>query len=242
MKKLILGITLISLVSLNGICRTYQSIIDQIRLDLRDNGPSSEEYIYAATDIYRAISIVEEQISGETQIPETIYSSTTVVAQDEYDLPTDILGKPTRVAWYNSASTSTFKRLDFYTVGSLDTENENWESRGDGLPRKYYLRANKIGLSPAPSVDYSTTTWNCLRVYYVQNPDDVTASNLTEEPFGGYPQYQHFSGMLIVGVEAYLTGDTIKEQKYIAFLENMRKRVKEKQDMFIDRDPNRRMQ
>jgi hypothetical protein len=237
MKRLIIGLVLL-IIPISGYAQTYQSIVNQIRLDLRDNGPSSA-YKYTDTDVYRAISMIEEQISGEARIPETSYSTTTVAGTAEYDLPSNILGKPTRVAYYNSSATSTFKQLKMQTIGGLDS-SPNWENKTDGIPKEYYLRADKIGLVPAPSSSYATTSYPCLKIYHVQNPTDVSDSNLTSEPFGGYPQYQNYCPILITGAEAFLTKRADLMQTYILFLDNMSRRVREKYDLFINREPNRR--
>ena len=89
-----------------------------------------------------------------------------------------------------------------------------------------------------PETSYSTSTWVCLKVYYVQKQTDITSVTSTDEPFGGYPQYQAYSNIIVAGVEAILTGRGY--DLYYAMLGNISTKVKENYDAFISRTPNRR--
>ena len=211
--------------------RSYSDLISQIRINLNDTGPSASEYFYTDIDIVRAINIVEDEIVGYTLCIEGRFSTTTIAGQGEYSLPTDILGIPTRVSYYNTASTSTFRRLEYFSIAGLDTILLSWEAITDGLPKKYYLRGNKIGLYPAPSATFSTTTWNTLQVDYIVNPTDVSTTTLSNIPFNGFKQLYAFHGLIIMGAEALLTG--VGYDGYLILLERMKNNIAERPDAFI---------
>ena len=163
MKRLIAIIALLVLPYTVGNAASFEDIVDQVRVAIRDTGPS-DSYRYTQLDIVRAINFIHSEICNEARIPESVYSTTTVAGQAEYDLPTDISGHPLRVSYYISSSTSNFEKLSYIDIGALDSDNSVWESRTAGLPKEYYLRADKVGLYPAPSATYSTTTWNTLKI------------------------------------------------------------------------------
>ena len=217
---------------------SFDDIIDQVRVDLHDNG-SSDTYRYPQADMVRAANFIHSEICREAKIPQASYSTTTIADQAEYSMPSDIIGHPLRVSYYNSGSTASFRRLTYVDLDALDTENWSWESASSGLPREYYLKAGNIGLKPAPSASYSTTTWNTLNVYYNQDPTDITTSttSLATSPFGGQSQYQSYGNILVTGIKAMLTGQGY--DLYYATLSNLSETVKANYDRFI-REPDRR--
>ena len=233
MKKLILSLWVITL-SLGVVhSRTYNNIINRIRFDLRDAGTSST-YIYSTATIINAITIVEDDIISYTKPMELQgrYSTTTVAGTQEYALPTDMLGIPERVSYYNTSSTSTFKRTEFWTLTGLDRDITAWEATTKGYPRKYYLRANKIGLVPIPSTSYSTTTWDTLQIDYIVDPTDVTTSTLSNVPFNTKQGLTAYHKLIILGVKAILTGSDILDAKYYILLEKMRVEVQARPDQY----------
>lgn len=232
-KKVNLLCLLLFLTSICVYARSYSELVAQIRINLKDTGPSESEYYWSTVDIVRAISIIEDEIVSYTGCIVGRYSTTTVPGQREYYLPDDILGIPIRVSYFNPAATSTFRRLDFFSIAGLDTNLLSWEATTDGLPRKYYLRGNKIGLHPPPSAFYSTTTWNCLQIDYIVNPTDVTTDTLSNIPFNGFRQLFAFHRVIIAGVEALLTGNSVMYERYFALLVKMDKKIRDRPDQFI---------
>jgi len=235
MKKILLAILIVMPATARAV--TFEDIINQVRTGINDTGPS-DSYRYSEADMIRTLNFVHSEVCAEARIPETSYSTTTSPSQSEYNLPTDISGVPTRVAYYIRSSTSNFERMGYQDIGALDADNANWESMTPGLPKYYYLRADKIGLKPAPSATYSTTTWNTLKIYYVEKPVDATSATLSSSPFSAYPQYQSYSNIIVAGVEAYLTGRGY--ELYYSMLANISENVKENYDRFISREPDRR--
>jgi len=240
MKRILIGLFAFLSVS-NAYAMTYDKIITQIRIDLRDTGPAASQYRYSTSTIYNAISAIEEEMI-DTVEPEAMagrYSTTTVADQRAYRLPTDIMGLPTRVAYYNTSSTSTFKRLQFYYIAGKDTDVKTWEATTSGLPKRYMLRGNNIELDPIPNGSYSTTTWNCLRIDYIKDPTDPDATRMSSEPFNGSQQLKSYSKHIIPGVVGMLGRDNTAKQEYYTQIGKMKTEVHDNKDFFKTREPNR---
>lgn len=212
---------------------THEQCVDEIREWLDDEGPSTDEEWYTDVDICRKIIAVEDEAVSKTGALQAQFSTTTSPGTREYSLPSDCFSRHIyRVSYYISSSTSDFKRLNFATLDSLDIDNSTWESVTDGLPREYYVRENKIGLYPTPSASYSTTTWNCLKVDYIQNPTDVSTTTMASTyPFNNDTGLYSFHPLVVKGVVAYITNDKELKAEYYALLSEMKKELKEIQDL-----------
>lgn len=230
MKKLLSLIILLGM-TVSGYARTYQNVIDNVRVKLRDTGPTSDEYRYSNEDMVRAINTIEEELIVFTSPKEfrTSYSTTTVADTALYDLPSDIL-ETIRVAYYIPSATSTFERLDYTTIEKLDKTYNNWENKNSGKPEDYYYYGNQVGLYPAPSATYSTTTWNTLKIDYLYNPTDVTTATVTNTIFDGNAKLYPYSKVLEAGVIMELTNSGI--DLYYNLLTNMRNRIQRRMDYF----------
>lgn len=230
MKKLILSVLLL-FVGINAYGRSYQDVIDRVRLRIRDTGPQDSQF-YSNDDIVNAINVIEEEIVEYTEPYQFRgnYKTTTTAKKELYDLPDDLLGTPLRVGYYITSSTGNFERLEYTTIPKLDKEYTNWEDTSPGLPDRYYLDGNQIGLYPPPSTQYSTDSWKCMKVDYLSDPTDVSTSTLSNTVFDGRSSLSPYSKILTLGVISELAGQGIKG--YYNLLQNMRNSIRERQEIF----------
>ena len=78
---------------------SFDDIIDQVRVDLHDNG-SSDTYRYPQADMVRAANFIHSEICREAKIPQASYSTTTWNTLNVYynQDPTDITTSTTSLA------------------------------------------------------------------------------------------------------------------------------------------------
>jgi len=231
MRKLILSV-IILFVGVKGYAKTYQEVINTVRTQIGDTGPTSDEYYFSDVDMVNAINTVEEEIIAYSKPREfrKVYKTTTTTGKSLYDMPDDIIGVPKRVGYYIVNSTSAFEKLSYTTIPKLDKEYENWEDKPLSKPDSYYIKGDQIGLYPAPGTRYSTSSWKCMKIDYTYNPVDISTSNLSDTIFDGNKSLSPFSKVLELGVKAQLQGRGVKS--YYSLLSNMRNIIKRRMDFF----------
>lgn len=121
-------------------------------------------------------------------------SITVVSGQSTYDLTTvsslflDIDEMPGGgIVQYNSATT--YKRLTKVTKGWLDTNNSQWRTAANGVPKYYYRYGKNIIVYPTPD---STITSFKADLILLSNP----FINLSQMPFNQLPYLAPFHASL----------------------------------------------
>ena len=207
---------------------TFTDIILDIRSGINDSGPY--DYHFSTSTLIRKINAVMNEACSLTGAIEGRAYYTTYSGVREYSLPSDCIGKKVlRAAYWISPSTSSFKRLEQFSIPELDAAyNKVWENRTSGLPINYYLRADKIGLVPAPSATYSTST--AMMVDYIKYPAQASSVTLSSYPFSGLTYLYPYHKLIVIGVIADITGNVSTKQEYYALLERMMIEVNDKPD------------
>lgn len=231
MKKLILSLALIASIAQAGDALTRLQIREQARYRLQDatSTITSQDYAWSNDIINKRINIVQEQIATYTRClaGQKIYFSSAGI--QEYDKPSDCIVVD-RVAFSSVAkSTTTYQKLVWESLGSLDRDHGVWEASPPGKPSIYYERANKIGLYPTPSSTYSGTS--TIKIDYYKRPAELDGD--TDIPFDGDYSLYAYHGLIIDGVvimclqDKYYFDGMIQAMKaeYMANLEIMRKEI-----------------
>lgn len=145
--------------------------------------------------------------------------------------------------FYNKVSTK-WKQLDSATIAYLNKTYPSWLNAAAGLPLRYYIEGDRIGLDPKPSSTYAGT--NYVKVFYYKRSADMSAD--THYPFSGstteYPHLADYEEVLFDWVKyrvkqiAGKNGDAL-EAKTIFY----NKSLKIKQELLYRPDliPNFRM-
>jgi len=227
MKKNIIAIILLAVWNLYPL--TFEDIVKQVRLKLQDTGPTSQDYYYNNDDLYRQINIVQNEIVNLTDAIETYTIMSVTAGQREYQKPSDVL-RIKRVAFWIKPSTTAFKRLDFITLNGLDVQTSHWQKLADGQPTKYYERGNYIGLVPAPSTSYSTSSALCIN--YIKLPTQISTSTLTNEAFDGLSYLKPYHSIIVIGTVAYLTLNPALLQQYYYLINIMKEKLAGKEAQF----------
>jgi len=71
---------------------------------------------------------------------------------------------------YGSSKT----KLDFTTLSELDRTISGWESATSGVPTKYYVHGNYIGVYPKPNTTAAATV---IRVNCLKDPDSLSTAS-----------------------------------------------------------------
>lgn len=153
-----------------------------------------------------------------------------------YTLPTDYLAIA-RVEYFVKGTTDIYKKIDRYTLLGLDNWNIYWQQLGKGLPEKYYLWANSIGLVPVASNDYKGT--DKLKINYIAQPISMTGDS--DIPFNSIPQLYPYHDLIIWYVMEMCKSDDNKKNeatsyfnKYYTLLRIMSSEFQEKDDWWPD--------
>ena len=225
MRKVILSLLFLFAAGISN-AMDYNDIIRDIRVRIRDTGPTSEEYRYSDLDLIRMINYVEEDIVSYTAAIEEEYYINTSSDTREYTFPEEQSLYPRRVSYAKTGSTTSYERLDYVTIGNLDNQLSRWEDRGMGVPTEYYIKGNTIGLDRPPR----PAGVNHLKVQVVARPIEVSTSTLSNTPYRGYTNLYPFHKVISLGVVAEITGNY---QVYYQLLESMRQRLMSRPDAFI---------
>ncbi len=183
--------------SLPSYALTRSEIRQEIRYDIRDTTDTVNINNRFPDDILNSrINIVQDKIAAYTKCLRGRCLVTPVAETQEYRLPTDCV-KVDRVAFINtSGSTTTYRRLEGRTLEGLDRDHFAWESRTSGLPQRYYVRRNLIGLDPKPSSTYAQS--QSLKIDYFKKPTALDSDD--DEPFDGDYSLRQYHDLVILGV------------------------------------------
>lgn len=129
------------------------------------------------TDIIRWINSAQKQIvlQNESLLDKTA-TTTTVVGQQTYDLPVDLL-KLTSIS-YRISTTTPYYRLKGYSLAVFNERIDGWDGTTEtGNPNCYTISENKIILFPIPSA----AVISGLKIYYCRKPVAVVLTTDTPE-------------------------------------------------------------
>lgn len=128
-------------------------------------------------DIIRWINSAQKQIVLQNEsLLEVISTTDTVVDQQAYDLPVDLL--KLRGIQYRSATDQAYYRLKGYSLAEFNDRVDGWDDTSEKSdPICYTVYANEIQLFPIPN----TAITAALKVYYNRTPVDVADTSDTPE-------------------------------------------------------------
>lgn len=220
-------------VSQCGYATTRGEIRRQVRYDIQDTTDTvSINTRFSDTILNVRINLVQEKITAETLCLYGRCFITPVAEQAEYRLPTDCLIVD-RVSFLSiTSSTSSYKKLDQWTLSGLDADVPAWEYASSGLPTKYYIRRNLIGLYYKPSSTYATA--RALKIDYYKKADDMTSDD--DVPFDSDYSLTTYHNLVVLGTvimcKRSMGVDYSKEfAEYLAGLEIMKNNCRYNPDL-----------
>jgi hypothetical protein len=195
MRKIILSATLGLLCAASVSAVQLSDIRNEVRFMILDTTTTSNNTRYSDAFLNQRINEAARELCRQTY---PIYSKSLISAvtgQQEYLISTDTI-KIDKVVFLINTSTSSYRKLVFSTIQSLDTDKGiMWESLPPGLPTNYYVRNNYLGIVQAPSSVYAVT--NAIKVYYYKMPQDMMSDS--DQPFDGIFSLQDYSNILVYG-------------------------------------------
>lgn len=130
--------------------------------DCRQRYNAVGDRFFSDEELYDLVYEAEMEMAQECQAIETIYTTSTVASQREYDYPTRLL-KIARIT-YNGQRLAP---IDFLEDDALTGSNESTTTTGD--PKFYSTFADRIFLRPTPA---SVAT---LKIYAIVQPSEHTS-------------------------------------------------------------------
>jgi hypothetical protein len=214
MKKILVTILVLCSFSVPTQSATFNELVQIIRTDLKDEGPS---YRWETSQMVDRINVIQSLIVSHTKALRARTSTTPVAGRIEYDLPSNIMGAPIGVYYGVYGTTESYRRLSKTTMGGLHVSNANWETR-TGTPDEYYIRGNKIGIVPAPNSSIVST--DTLRFDYVVQPTALTTSTLNTVPFNGSEKLYSYHYLIAEGVKATYVGGWEQFWALVGYMKN----------------------
>lgn len=118
---------------------------------------------------------------------------TAITSQQNYNISSVLtgFGKIRKEGiWFYNVSSTKWKQLESSTIAYLNSNYPAWLNASAGLPLRYYIEGDRIGLDPKPSSTYAGT--NYVKVFYYKRSTDMSAD--THYPFSGSTtQYPHLA-------------------------------------------------
>lgn len=235
--KIILLICLIACLiasnSSNSFALTRGEIRTQIRQSVGDNPATSNRW--NDTILNTRINIVQNNIVRFTRCLYSQYATTTTAGQSEYKMSSGMIAID-RVSFISViGSTVAYRKLEWSSMVGLDRDIPTWEGMAAGLPRYYYERGDKIGLYPAPSSSYSTSTIKSLKIDYYKKPDELTSDS--HIPFDNDVSLIDYHDLIVLGVVIMCKKDDGKigevqvlQTEYWGLLTQMKDSIRDKPD------------
>jgi len=141
----------------------------QIEEAARNKYNSIGSSFYSSQEIYNLIYEAELNMCREGLILENTVSTSTVIGQQTYDYPTDVIAFK-RVTWNGIKLTP----IDFRLDDQLTLNNSITDQTQD--PQYYWTWNNQIYLRPIPS------SVNTLTMYVYKQPSYITSGGTVEAP------------------------------------------------------------
>jgi hypothetical protein len=156
------------------------------------------------------INEIHGGMAALTRMLESRVTTGVTAGTSEYDLPSIFLS-PVQVLYLNSDGV--YVPIEKKTEKELDMINDSWRdttnTRADP-PSCYYLRRNKIGLYPAPSI----TRASALRIDFIRRVDTMDAD--ADIPFEGVYKYYDYHIGICYGVAELCMLDENKDSSRFA--------------------------
>jgi hypothetical protein len=134
-----------------------------------------------SVDILRErAELAQQEVQALTGAVKTTESLTPTAETNEVQVSEEVLD--ITFATYTGADGTTFP-LDGKSRESLDFYYPNWRNIGSGHPRLFAYDASNRNVILVPKPSASEITADCLKVWEVQIPDEMTADN--SSPFDG---------------------------------------------------------
>lgn len=167
-----------------------EDIRDEVRRLVRDTSSTTTKQRWSNTVINDRLNEVHKEICARALIYRVRATAVNIVSGTaEYDMPTDFIKEE---AIYFLNSSSEWRPLVKKTEKELDMYDKNWRDTSGDPSTHYYLRIDKIGLYPNPSV----TRNSALRVDYIRVPASFTQD--TDVPFGSLAEYYPYHRLVAV--------------------------------------------
>lgn len=198
MKK-ILVVILILLCMGHAKADTLSELRAKARYRLRDTG-NSDTYKHPNAEIDYWLNEAQRKVIKRVMPVEsrTHIDTSSTTFPNEYDLPSNFLEiKRAYIINISSTNRTSYERLNQYSISDLDQYSRAWDDADVGTPTDYYIRYTSysvvIGLYPPP--DSSHTGTNFLRVDYVLQMDDLSATS--DEAFNGLKYLEPYNDLLV---------------------------------------------
>jgi len=130
--------------------------------DCRQRYNAVGDRFFADEELFDLVYEAEMQIAIECQALETIYTTSTVISQREYDYPTRLL-RVSRMT-YNGER---LEPIDFLKDDAMTGSNESTTTTGD--PLYYCIFADRLFLRPVPQAV------GTIKIYAIAQPIELTA-------------------------------------------------------------------
>lgn len=183
---------------------TLGETLTRIRVEISDNNSQATSRHYSDSYLIQLITNIQNQIARESWALIKSTYITTAYNTREYSLPTDccsIIKVGYVVTSSDTASHSTYKKLQWMSMKGLDNDSAYWQSQS-GLPTKYSDEVpGKIWVIPWPTVSASSTT--ALEVWYVAVPTQYDVNTATTTVlFDSVPWMVPYHRLVVKGVLA----------------------------------------
>lgn len=157
---------------------------DSTSYPLVDKARNANRWLYKAIAwMFESSPLWSWDDSNQTTLP--IARTTLVASQQDYSLPSDMLGLQ-KVTVLNAAG----NEIEVYPLGFDEFKARTLLATNQtGIPSYYCVRGGSILLFPAPDAGVSVTLSNGLRLYVTREADVFTSSDTTQEP--GIPEPFH---------------------------------------------------
>ena len=189
-KKIFLFLLIFSLISfpVKSFCLTRDDLETEIRRLVADTNTDTTKQRWSSGTIVSRIEMAQLDMVSRTRCMEDVAYIDTSFNLEKYPLPSNLLVIK-RVAYTTESSSSTvlfstssYKKIERYTILGLDNDSTYWESLGVGLPTKYYILGSSICLVPRPSYSYSGS--KRLKIVYIPRPESLDDNS--DVPFNNY--------------------------------------------------------
>ena len=225
MKKYLVVCLITLLCSLSVNARNLGELRDIIRHDVLDTSGDTNRQRWTDAYVNLLINQAHDDLIKNTDCLQKTTYYTTYISTKSYPLPTDFLS-PERVSIWTS--TNVYRVIRRYSLFGLDNWNPYWLQLGNGLPEKYWIFGNKIGLVPPCSSTYAGDTK--LKIQYIAKTSSMTAdSNI---PFNGYEHLKSYHMAIVYKVSEWLKTEercydeaAVYENKYDKMVIRMQKEL-----------------
>jgi hypothetical protein len=196
MKKYLASLVLLLSISVNCFSLTLDQMLTEVRIKIGDAKTDVNNQRLSSSTLTTRINTVQEYICKETLCIQARISTRTVAEQSEYTFNADVVA-PFRIAYYiTSSNPPAYKRLEFYTLTTLDKDLSEWENLDSDLPTRYYLRGKKYGLVTKPKAVYVSTY--AVQIDYYKKPDELTTGS--DVPFDNETLLYTYHDLIVKGV------------------------------------------